>query len=320
MSTQTRDAYWDCNRAVLMWLVVLGHSIQLLNPAHFFEHPVFKVIYMFHVPLFMWISGYFALNSIKKSGLKIISRRGTQFLLPIFTLGTLQAIMSVCQGRSDLTHILFSYHCMWFLWSLFECFVFATLMQTLRHPVWKLTTAILPIILSVYTPTYIPYGSYLSFVWPFFILGMYCRHKKLTSEHINLKWLIALPAAIAIFFAYRSNWYMYLSPLSMNLNSAGIWLFRIAAAVCSGAVFLAVMKYLPLKMPAKIGTATLGIYVLQSGFFSVAAKLRIPDELPNTAMMIALSLIIFIGAYFFYKATCKIRIFSLLLYGSRAVE
>ena len=65
---------------------------------------------------------------------------------------------------------------------------------------------------------------------------------------------------------------MYLSPLSMNLNSVGIWLFRIAAAVCSGAVFLAVMKYLPLKMPAKIGTATLGIYVLQSGFFQCGSK------------------------------------------------
>ena len=74
LSLPARDAFWDAGRAVLMWLVILGHTIQELAAGNFFTHPLFKGIYLFHIPLFFFISGYFAYSSIKKHHWKSISR------------------------------------------------------------------------------------------------------------------------------------------------------------------------------------------------------------------------------------------------------
>ena len=51
-----------------MWLVIWRHSIQYCYAGEqaFFENPVFKFIYGFHMPLFMIISGYLFFGSCQK--------------------------------------------------------------------------------------------------------------------------------------------------------------------------------------------------------------------------------------------------------------
>lgn len=57
--TKERDYFFDNVKAVLMFLVVLGH---LLLPIHgeSFLVVVKRLIYVFHMPLFVFVSGYFA--------------------------------------------------------------------------------------------------------------------------------------------------------------------------------------------------------------------------------------------------------------------
>lgn len=57
-SHASREEKWDFLRGIAIFLVLLGHSIQWTDPE--WQHNLlFEGIYSFHMPLFMFISGYF---------------------------------------------------------------------------------------------------------------------------------------------------------------------------------------------------------------------------------------------------------------------
>ena len=67
-----RNVYLDLVKGIAVCLVVLGHCIQFgsgakyLETGAFFENTIFRVIYSFHMPVFMMISGYLFSYSIRK--------------------------------------------------------------------------------------------------------------------------------------------------------------------------------------------------------------------------------------------------------------
>ena len=58
MSTVKRDIYWDIVKAIAIFLVVLGHSLQYLCIDKDYCHTdyFFNFIYSFKIPLFMLVS------------------------------------------------------------------------------------------------------------------------------------------------------------------------------------------------------------------------------------------------------------------------
>lgn len=71
-----RSEYLDVLKAFTIVCVIIGHCIQYGSGARYlenqcyFDNIVFKIIYSFHMPLFMLISGYLFFNTIShmKSG------------------------------------------------------------------------------------------------------------------------------------------------------------------------------------------------------------------------------------------------------------
>ena len=63
-SSHTSSAFLDVLEAVAITLVLVGHAMQFGSGMHcyiysdIFDNVVFKVIFSFHMPLFMLISGY----------------------------------------------------------------------------------------------------------------------------------------------------------------------------------------------------------------------------------------------------------------------
>ena len=51
-----------------MVLVVLGHAIQGVMPETCFTDHLWNLIYSFHMPAFMAVSGYFAYRAVKPVG------------------------------------------------------------------------------------------------------------------------------------------------------------------------------------------------------------------------------------------------------------
>ena len=178
----------------------------------FLSHPLFKGIYLLHLPVFFFISGYFALSGIQKRQWKGFLKTGKRQLSPVFAIGTLQALITIYKGGFQFTSILNCYICLWFLWSLFECQLCAHILLSFRHPVWRIIWGPLPLVLCIILPDFIPYAEYLSYSWTFFLIGMYCRHKNFSLSHISSRLYLALPVAILAFFCFRDDWYIYFSP------------------------------------------------------------------------------------------------------------
>ena len=66
-----RNAYIDYLRGLLVLLVAYGHTIQYIayrnKTAEFFDDPIFKLICIFHMPLFMVASGFVSFYSIERN-------------------------------------------------------------------------------------------------------------------------------------------------------------------------------------------------------------------------------------------------------------
>lgn len=77
-----RITYLDSLKAILILLVILGHAVQF-NTEEYETNPLFQFIYSFHMPLFLFISGYLTCRgSFKRWN---IGKRALQLLLPFVT-------------------------------------------------------------------------------------------------------------------------------------------------------------------------------------------------------------------------------------------
>lgn len=198
---KSRNGFIDYLRGVGIILVVLGHAIQFGSGAAysesgaFFENPVFRVIYSFHMPFFLLISGYLAAFSVSgKSFRKLFRHKCGTLLLPIFVWGTIQFIIENCLLNPDI--ILSKIHssslpaavtvlkawlryCItgnWFLWAVLLCTLLVGLVYDLFHDhavLYVIIWAILLILMFV-TPDNYNFHLY-KFVFPFFLAAFLAR-------------------------------------------------------------------------------------------------------------------------------------------------
>ena len=83
----TRNPFYDILKAIAILLVVMGHVIQTFHP-DFKNSGLEMGIIMFHMPLFMAVSGFFFAKSIEKTKASaLIKKRAIQLLLPSLTMG-----------------------------------------------------------------------------------------------------------------------------------------------------------------------------------------------------------------------------------------
>ena len=119
----------DSLKGWLIILVVLGHAIQNTIGAGCEDNHLWNLIYSFHMPAFMAISGYLAFRPTMNGGVKplysVIYRRFRQLILP-FVIWTL--LLLLIGGKFSLdtigVYLLYPDKGLWFLWALFFITVF----------------------------------------------------------------------------------------------------------------------------------------------------------------------------------------------------
>lgn len=91
LKTKTKYEKLDVLKGILIILVVIGHAIQYgneisyANSTTFFSNHLFKIIYSFHMPLFMIISDYLFHYSVITGDEKyIIKSKIERLLIPSF--------------------------------------------------------------------------------------------------------------------------------------------------------------------------------------------------------------------------------------------
>lgn len=175
LKAEQRDNSLDFIKGVIIFLVIWGHMLQKTNQSMVYDsiwdNPIYKVIYAFHMPLFMSISGYLTFHSLKRRpGREFIKHRLLPMIQTVIAWGTIHLINLLCIGQiGGLSDIINSYtDGFWFIWAIIHCSILITLVDKARNTRLYYVTIILTFGLSVVS--LVP--SKTTFMYPFF-LGSY---------------------------------------------------------------------------------------------------------------------------------------------------
>ena len=109
-----RDPFFDNAKAILIVFVVIGHGLELM-PRNAVSDVLFLFIYTFHMPLFIFIAGYFAARSMASADNWKKTRRilGLYFLSQAFYVVLFRFL-----GQQNLTLAQALIHPCWTTWFL----------------------------------------------------------------------------------------------------------------------------------------------------------------------------------------------------------
>ncbi|MFI0367194.1 acyltransferase family protein [Actinomadura sp. 1N219] len=164
-----RDAYFDNVKFFLIMLVVLGHVWEVFRKDSNAANAAYTVVYAFHMPLFVFVSGYFSRGFMRSTG-KFRSIFPT-LIVPFAIFNVLYRLLVFIKTDSFRMDQLFRpQFLMWFLVALVLWRLSAPLWSHLRYPV--ATAVALSLIAGSWSFNSDPTLCRAAALLPFFVLGL----------------------------------------------------------------------------------------------------------------------------------------------------
>lgn len=271
-----RDPFFDNAKFLLIFLVVLAHGISPLKKEHDTVYMVWYTINCFHMPCFIFLSGFFAKKYIQNGKFNIqkpfyylmlfLFSQAAVWCFEYFVLKDVNISKSVVAARSSL----------WYLQCLVTWYVLLPFMDKLK-PKYMLVIAFALSLLMGYDEK-LPGAFSVSRVLvhlPFFLLGYYCTKERL-QKLVDGKWkkpvaLLIFGAVALVTFFKRAviperiivASYQYQSIKSEYFTFHGMWLARAAFYVLALALCWAFLVWVPRKKMffTRFGNRTLQVYI-----------------------------------------------------------
>lgn len=162
-----RITYLDLTKLWAIFLVCMGHAFSMMAVGR--NALPYKMIYTFHMGLFMLMCGYFSHHALSMPFCPFAKKKALQLLVPTITFVCLNLLATFIVTGDCPTLFIKSEMIggMWFLRTLFACYLFAWLVLRLPGTLW------LKIIGSIVFALLFPHGYYLQFNYMliFFWLG-----------------------------------------------------------------------------------------------------------------------------------------------------
>lgn len=127
--------YIDLQKGICILLVVFGHLLQA-NTVASCNHPIFSFIYSFHMPLFMFVSGYIGFKTYRVNTLSEaisgLAKKSRSLLFPYFIWPLLVYNLFMVKEYdfniwSQFVDLLTKWSPLWFLWNVFWFYVLYTI-------------------------------------------------------------------------------------------------------------------------------------------------------------------------------------------------
>ncbi len=322
-----RILYWDVIKCIAIILVVWGHCLQYFSSNQdvvYRENLTFDFIYSFHMPLFMMVSGYFALSVFRSGIIETVLKKGRQLYLPsvstYFFVGLILIFVRQQQFLDSLKNLLwYCWSSYWFLKALFIFYVVTTIFVI----VWqksKMSVIFLVILGGAIIPT-----EWFDFVhcismYPYFVLGiLFHKYERWLFNHTKIIGCTALVIYLIMFFNWRISEYdMYVYLFDWDWSILNIYVTRVLIGTSGSISFILIIRKLcmmchqnrVINSMAKIGTNTLGIYVFSRMIVLYGNRIA-PKALENLSSCIDISFVGFLydymiclGATFFITYIC----------------
>ncbi len=162
---KVRIPYWDNIKGLLIILVVIGHLIEVLPQGQ--QGLIYKFIYLFHMPLFVFVSGYLAKFNLKRSV--------KTFLIPYFIAQTI-----CCAVSGNPIQFTTPFWILWYLLSLFIWYLSLPLLDRLKtniRPLFILVMIVFACIIGYEESVgYFASLSRTIVFFPYFIMGYYTKY------------------------------------------------------------------------------------------------------------------------------------------------
>lgn len=325
-----RDKNIDALRGFAILLVVLGHCIQY-SDIDFDEILLFRVIYSFHMPLFMFISGYVSFFSNEKIILNL-KKRFVLLLLPFFSWGVVNFIKSVLSGTNEWSNLgLFLFNLLkhpddnglWFLWVLFLISLLTLFLKLLKINL-EVGLFCIWILLNLFFVKWnninlIGLGL-LKYHLLYFLLGLvFCKTRVLLKEKYNLTMIFCfIIFPFAVYYWYRLDPPSFI--LNLNLGKLITKVLWLAYQYFCGILGIGMSMFLINKVNkyinevlSKIGLITLEIYAVHFHFLSLG--FLIFESLNRYFYIILVSLFVLLSTILTSSLMKKSSLISLIFFG-----
>ncbi|MGM9878149.1 MAG: acyltransferase family protein [Bacilli bacterium] len=267
-----RVYYFDNLKFLLILLVVIGHCVESAIKSSIYAKSIFIFIYTFHMPLFVFVSGFFAKNSIKNNNKNKI----VQYFILYVLLYFLTEVIN-CIKTGVLSFSLFNTSAtQWYLLAMCFWYILSILTKNMNKKYL--------LIFSIFISLIIGYDKSINdflvlsrtiVYYPFFLLGLMCNKEqifKITDNKKN-KYISIVILIIYIFICTFLIDYIYkLRPMFTGRNPYSVLnsyenfglFFRLITYIISFIICLCIMCIIPNKKISisKLGSRTFTVYFL----------------------------------------------------------
>lgn len=267
-----RNQYLDILRGLAAVLMVFGHCLQYGNGTEFvksnafFDNTFFALIYSFHMPLFMILSGYLFYYTVTKcrSHREFIINRCQRIMLPIISWQTIRYLFvgaKMIVNKEPTTPLTFVYYYVrswfrdiWFLLAILYCSVIVyAVRQYVRD---SIVVHCIIMTFCLITPDWIFINiSVYKFMYPCFVCGyIYSAHEEKIKQQINrlslVKWFgLFTLCFIILFLFWTTDAYIYTSGYTLLgreniLRQFSIDIYRLLMGFIGSAMVMLAVKIL----------------------------------------------------------------------------
>lgn len=321
MSTSKRIEKWDILKFILIFLVVLGHVIDSTFDKSIWQKNLITIIYSFHMPVFIFVSGLFSKKTIQRKNYDKVFG----YLFMFFVAKMIVAIGRLI-GTGEMGFVMFSERGLpWYMLAMFA-FQMITIAVQNFSPKYIF---IFSILLSCFAGYDTLLGDDLCLMrifvfYPFFYLG-YCLKPSSVAKFFNNKVLKIISAVIVIAFIiivvantdsiYRLCFLFTGRHSYEKLDDAFAFggLIRLAyyafAFIFGSAVICLIPNRLGNGSVAKLGSRTLQIYSLHYFFVFIYSGLIAEKINPAHPIIWTIGVAVLITAICslkFWKPVCDV--------------
>lgn len=275
-----RITYFDLAKAICIILVALGHYVP--EGAPMWYESLHDWIYLFHMPLFMFASGYIY-NAFKReeSYSSFIWKKVKRLMVPYFVVSALIITIKLVSQKGMYVEnpvSWFSYakifylpeagYFLWFIWALFLIFCIVPFFKTSSSRLYLFAVALL---WHYWHPLTLPSVFCIKqaagmLVW--FMTGVvFCDQKHLWSDYVSMKAHRAMIVTLCLLFAIGS--FLFFRGVISRSNVLMPWLGIGAVMIFSSWLsrFAASRWMQPLLL---VGNASYIVYLFHTTFMGFA--------------------------------------------------
>ena len=292
-----RDIYWDSLKFVLIFLVVYGHIAPRYLEGSQFNMAIYNFIYMFHMPLFVFVSGRFSHIRDRKKYIQGICRLFETYL--VFQI--IRISIQVVKGEELLLSCFTTPQ--WTLWYLLVLIYWRLAVLYLPENILQYRKVILIVSLFISILVgFIPIDDAFAFqrtfaFLPFFVMGFFSSDVDI-RKYINK---IASFFAVLVLIVTFVFFYFYFGDIDLvfvHHCKSSYWSYDfyhtmlrfvarciyIPTAIILG---LFVMRIIPINMKlAKWGSVTLFIFIYHTFAINVLLELTKKEYIPQNEIML----------------------------------